>query len=83
VGTRGCTTGTISANSSGRFIDVTYWGCSGTSWKVWDTGTGRTIGSGKTPSGGYMTKRIGGLYGKYKAQISWACHEDQIRIDNT
>lgn len=83
-GTRGCTTpGTISANSGGRFIDVTFWGCRDTNWKVWDTGTGRTVGSGKTPSGGYMSQRIPGLYGTYKASISVACSKDRIRIDNT
>ncbi|MGI5213364.1 hypothetical protein [Plantactinospora sp. CA-290183] len=83
VGTRGCTTGVIPANSAGRFIDVTYWGCRDTRWKVWDTGTGATVASGRTPSGGYMTRRIGGLYGSYRAQISMACYEDRIRIDNT
>ncbi|MDG4790148.1 hypothetical protein O7626_30225 [Micromonospora sp. WMMD1102] len=80
---RGCTTGTISANTSGRFIDVTFWGCRDTRWRVWDAGTGVTIGSGRTPSGGYMTRRIGGLYGSYRAQISTACYRDTIRIDNT
>ncbi|GAA3741669.1 hypothetical protein GCM10022225_26440 [Plantactinospora mayteni] len=83
LGTRGCTTGTISAHPSGRYIDVTYWGCRDTRWKVWDTGTGVTVASGRTPSGGHMTRRIGGLYGSYKAQISMACWKDRIRIDNT
>ncbi|WP_328384186.1 hypothetical protein OHQ88_33865 (plasmid) [Micromonospora zamorensis] len=84
-GTRTCTTGTVAANSSGYFVDVHIWACSGSPWKVWDTVTGVTVASGKGAgqSKDWTVKRISGLYGSsYKARLSSACAGDQIYIEN-
>ncbi|MEU1813023.1 hypothetical protein [Micromonospora aurantiaca (nom. illeg.)] len=76
---RTCTTGTISANSSGHFIDVRVTACSGSPWRVWDTATGVTVASGKEDA----NRRITGLYGSsYRAKLADACYNDRVSIDN-
>jgi hypothetical protein len=73
---RTCTTGTISSNSQHR-IWVSVSACKGSPWKVWDTGTGKTILSG---TGNLSNKAVGGLYGNYKAKLTDACWRDTIAL---
>ncbi|MEU3455227.1 hypothetical protein ABZ671_16775 [Micromonospora sp. NPDC006766] len=79
---RTCTTGSVPAHRTGRFIDVTVGACYGTDWKVWDINTGVTVASGRTAGRPIAPKRIYGLYGTYKAKLIGACWKDWIKIDN-
>jgi hypothetical protein len=73
---RTCTTGTIGPNSQHK-IWISVAACKGSPWKVWDTGTGVTIASGK---GSLSSKAVGGLYGNYKAKLTDACGRDSIAL---
>jgi hypothetical protein len=72
---RTCTTGTISANSKHE-ISISTSACKGSPWRVWDTGTGVTIASGT----GTDSRKVGGLYGTYKAKLTDACWNDSITL---
>ena len=75
---RTCTTGTIPANSKHQlWIDTSA--CKGSPWKVWDTGTGKTIASG---TGSVSNKKVSGLYGHYKAKLTDACWRDTITLSS-
>jgi hypothetical protein len=74
---RTCTTGTISANSKHE-ISISTSACKGSPWRVWDTGTGVTIASGT----GTDSRKVGGLYGTYKAKLTDACWRDSIYISS-
>lgn len=73
---RTCATGSITANSQHK-IWVAVSACKGSPWKVWDTGTGKTILSG---TGSLSNKAVGGLYGSYKAKLTDACWRDTISL---
>jgi hypothetical protein len=77
---RTCTTGSINANSKHK-ISIYIDACEGSPWKVWDTGTGKTIASG-TGNGAGINKSVGGLYGTYKAKLTDACWQDYISISS-
>ena len=77
---RTCTTGSVSANPTGHFVDVHVSACTGSPWKVWDTQTGVTVATGK---GSVGTRVIWGLYGSsYKAKLTDACANDWIQIES-
>ena len=77
---RNCTSGSINANSK-HTISIYIDACKGSPWKVWDTGTGKTIASG-TGNGAGINKPVGGLYGTYRAKLSDACWQDYISISS-
>jgi hypothetical protein len=75
---RTCTTGSVDAGSKHQlWIDTSA--CQGSPWKVWDTGTGKTIASG---AGSVSSKKVSGLYGTYKAKLTDACWRDTIVLSS-
>jgi len=81
-----CTTGWIYHNPYGHYVD--YNACGGQSyagsWKVIDIDTGVTVGSGTIGSGLCHSGTIYGLYGRYRAKMSYGGVFDSpsIQIDN-
>ena len=82
-GVRQCTTASIPANPTYHYVQVSYYLCKGARWKVWDTETGVTVGSGTSPGRSWRKHYIYGLYGRsYKAKIWDTCASDVIEIRN-
>ena len=82
-GPRQCTTGTVTANASGHYVDVDTFVCSDGSWKVWDINTGVTVASGRGDDPrSWSHRRIYGLYGIYQAKIWNDCASDRVSLDN-
>ncbi|GEM_PF-6005273 len=77
-GTRQCTTGAVSANPSGHYVDLRVSVCAGVPWKVWDTANNVVVSSGI----GSTQRRISGLYGEYRAQIWTACAWNSVTLSS-
>lgn len=85
LGGSGCTSGSISANSSGHFID--YWVMGGTfpcfeaDYRIVDAANGVTVRSGHVGSGS-TSGRVPGLYSRYYIRITNSCWDAEANIDN-
>ncbi len=81
--TRQCTTGSISWNSAGKYVGISWdsplCGNGGTKWQVINSSTGNVVASGTTPSKSGQ-KVVYVSSGNYKARIYDACYQDTIKI---
>lgn len=82
IGKRKCSTASVKSNRA-HDIRVVVYACKGSPYRVWDTGTGKTVASGKGKGQDVVVDRvINGLYGTYRAQLTDACRHDKIALQD-
>lgn len=68
-GTGSCTTSQQCMNGKTKMLISIYPSGRDGSYKVWDTGTGKTVASGRYGTTHLVQKTVSGLYGCYKLKV--------------